>query len=65
MAGFTYPVRQTERSKRWLSWNLLSHPRGGNGFGVKQSYAGTTNPNAVTKRRAKNKVAKASRRANR
>jgi hypothetical protein len=37
----------------------------GNAFGVKHSYAGTANPTKVAKRRAKNKVAKQSRKANR
>lgn len=56
---FEAPYKQTEKSRRWLSWTMLTTR------GVKGSYQGTANANAVAKRRAKNKVAKQSRRGNR
>jgi hypothetical protein len=51
---------QTENEKRWLSWSILTRA------GVKGTYQGTlTGTEKLAKRRAKNKVAKASRKANR
>jgi len=60
-------VALNEQQKRWLSWNVLSGARAAatRQFGVKHSYAGTAKPGVVAKRRAKDKVAKASRKANR
>jgi hypothetical protein len=57
----------TEQQKRWLSWNVLSGARAiaTRQFGVKHSYAGTVTPETIAKRRAKDKAAKASRKANR
>lgn len=49
----------TEQQKRWLSWNLLVDA------GKKHSYAGTVPKVVVERRRAKNRVARASRRTNR
>lgn len=47
-----------ESEKRWLSWSILS-------TGFKHSYQGTVSKKVIATRRAKNKVAKASRKANR
>lgn len=49
----------TEAEKRWLSWNFLVRSK------VKGQYSGTVPEKVKAKRRAKNKVAKASRKANR
>jgi hypothetical protein len=57
---FHIPGRvQTESEKRWLSWSILTAAR------VKHSYAGTVTEKVKADRRRKNKVAKASRKANR
>lgn len=58
--------QHTEEQKRWLSWNIVSGNKAKlTPFGTKHSYEGTADPNKLAKRRAKNKVAKASRRKNR
>lgn len=49
----------SEPQKRWLSWNFAVRNLG------KHSYAGTVPEKTIAKRRAKNKVAKASRKKNR
>lgn len=62
---FTYPNKgQTESHRRWLSWQFVTRPGNTSGV-VKGSYTGTASPTTVTKRRTKNKLAKASRKANR
>lgn len=49
----------TEAEKRWLSWNFLVRSK------IKGQYSGTVPEKVKAKRRAKNKVAKASRKVNR
>jgi hypothetical protein len=50
---------QTEVQRRWLSWQFVTR------YKNKHSYAGTVPAKVKAERRAKNKVAKASRKANR
>jgi len=58
-------VERTENAKRWLSWTIRVRTDMGNGFGRKHSYEGTVPESTVAKRRAKNKIAKRSRKLNR
>lgn len=57
---FHIPGRtQTESEKRWLSWSIWA------ASGGRHSYEGTVTKEEIAKRRAANKVAKASRKKNR
>lgn len=56
-AGLTY--MQREQQRRFLSWQINVRDKG------KHSYAGTVTEKTKAERRAKNKRAKASRKANR
>lgn len=58
---------RTEEQTRWLSWQVLSDPRRRalQLFGVKGTYQGTVPAKTIAKRRAKNRVAKQTRKANR
>lgn len=58
-------VERTESAKRWYSWTIVSTFGRGSGFGRKHSYEGTVPDHIKAKRRAANKVAKASRKRNR
>lgn len=58
-------VERTEPAKRWYSWTIVSTFGRGNGFGRKHSYEGTVSNTVKAKRRAADRVAKASRKRNR
>lgn len=57
-ADFTDTITE-ETKKRWFYWSRLV------ALGRKHNYGGTVPVKVIAKRRAKNKVAKASRKANR